>query len=38
MTSEVSLCFGYNGAGQSVCDFLDLDKVGVMVCSNGVGV
>ena len=38
MTSEVGLCFGYNGVGQSVFDLVHLDKVGAVICSNKVGV
>lgn len=38
MTSEVGLCYGYNGAGQSIFDLVNLDKVRVVVRSNKVGV
>ena len=38
MTGEVGLSFGYNGAGQGVFDLVDLDKVGVLIHSDKVGV
>ena len=38
MTSDVGLCFGYNGAGQSIFNLVDLNKVRVVVHGDKLGV